>query len=386
MNSRLRQFGRFKGTLRERETKAIRKLSDKASKLDFSNLPGLAPLTPVISGEGEGTDTGDSYKPKTAPGAMMAFAADARSELVRENERLKSAADEALILKAKVTELAADLAQWDGACATRQIDPKQIRRSKWANRHEHSFSDPDFLALKEEILNAGGNIQPIKIRLVGKDDGGDVFEIVFGHRRHQACLDLNLRVLATIENLSDQGLFVEMDRENRSRKNLSPWEQGKMYLKALDDGLFSSQRKLSEAVGIDLSALGKALNLARLPSMVVQAFQSPLDIQYRWAKPLTDALAQDGNGVLARAESLSAMNVKPSAKIVFEHLVKGGPLGGRTVPPPTEATVIKTLGKQVGVLNVLPDGSVNVQFKSGVLPKTRVADLAKLISDFLRQV
>ncbi len=159
-----------------------------------------------------------------------------------------------------------------------------------------------------------------------------------------------------------------------------------MYLKALDDGLFSSQRKLSEAVGIDLSALGKSLNLARLPSIVVRAFPSPLDIQYRWAKPLTDALAQDGNGVLAKAESLSAMNDKPAAKIVFEHLVKGGPLGGRTVPPPTETTLIKALGKHVGVLNELPDGSVNVQFKSGVLSKKRVAELTKLITDFLRQV
>ena len=365
--------------------KVNRKLSDKAAKLDFSNLPGLGPQVPVTIGEGGSANSGDTYKPKTAPGAMMAYAADARSELVRENERLKVVADEASMLKGKVSELAADLAQWDGACATRQVDPKKIKRSRWANRHEHSFNDPDFLALKDEISNAGGNIQPIKIRLVGKDEDGDLYEIVFGHRRHQACLELKVPVLATIENVSDQGLFIEMDRENRSRKNLSPWEQGTMYLKALEDGLFSSQRKLSEAVGIDLSALGKALNLARLPSSVVDAFPSPLDIQYRWAKPLTDALAQDQNGVLAKAECLSVMPNKPAAKIVFEHLVKGVPLGGRTVPPPTETTPIKALGKQVGVLNVCPDGAVNVQFKPGAFPKKRVADLAKLITDFLGQ-
>ena len=54
--------------------KASRKLSEKASKLDFSNLPGLAPQVPVILGDSEGANAGDSYKPKTAPGAMMAFA------------------------------------------------------------------------------------------------------------------------------------------------------------------------------------------------------------------------------------------------------------------------------------------------------------------------
>lgn len=365
--------------------KASRKLSEKASKLDFSNLPGLAPQVPATTVEGEGANVVDPYKPKTAPGAMMAFAADARSELVRENERLKVAAHETSILKGKVSELAADLAQWDGAWATRRIDPKQIRRSKWANRHEHSFNDPDFLALKDEISNAGGNIQAIKVRLVGKNDDEDLYEIVFGHRRHQACLELKLPVLATIENVSDQGLFVEMDRENRSRKNLSPWEQGVMYLRALDEGLFPSQRKLAEAVGIDLSALGKALNLARLPSVVIQAFPSPLDIQYRWAKPLTDALVQNESAVLSRAESLAKESNKGTAKFVFEHLVNDVPLGGGTVPPPTEITAIKPFGKQVGVLSVHPNGSVNVQLNAGLLTKKRVAELAKLVTDFLSQ-
>lgn len=364
---------------------AGRKLSEKASRLDFSNLPGLARQAHGTVVEGEGANVADPYKPKTAPGAMMAFAADARSELLRENERLKAEADEAPILKSKVSELAADLAQWDGAWATRKLDPKQIRRSRWANRHEDSFNDPEFLALKDEVANAGGNIQAIKVRLVGKDEGGELYEIVFGHRRHQACLELNLLVLATIENVSDQGLFVEMDRENRSRKNLSPWEQGMMYLKALDEGLFPSQRKLAEAVGIDLSALGKALNLARLPSVVIQAFPSPLDIQYRWAKPLTDALAENEKGVLSKAKLLASESNRGSAKDVFEHLVNNAPQGGGTVPPPTETTAIKPFGKQVGVLSLHPNGSVNVQLNAGVLTKKRVGDLAKLVTDFLSQ-
>ncbi len=361
--------------------KPTRKLSEKASRLDFSNLPTLAPQVSPVAGDGG--NSVDTYRPKTAPGAMMAYAADARSELVKENERLKAAVEETSILRGKVSELASELAQWDGASATRQIPPHQIKRSKWANRHEHSFTDPDFISLKEEILSAGGNVQPIKVRLVGKEEGIDRYEIVFGHRRHQACLELNLPVLATIENVSDQGLFVEMDRENRSRKNLSPWEQGMMYLKALDEGLFSSQKKLAEAVGIDLSALGKSLNLARLPSMVINAFPSPLDVQYRWAKPLTDAMEQDSEGVLARAQNLTALAEKPTAKSVFEHLVNRSAIGGGTVPPPPDRTIIKALGKQVGVLSVLPDGAVSVNLNPGVLSKKRATEMVKLMAEFL---
>ncbi|MFD2274834.1 ParB N-terminal domain-containing protein [Undibacterium arcticum] len=87
------------------------------------------------------------------------------------------------------------------------------RRQKWANRISDSFTSADFLALKEEITQAGGNVQPIKVRpLVGV---ADRYEIVFGHRRHRACLEAGLPVLCLIEAVSDQELFKEMDREKQ---------------------------------------------------------------------------------------------------------------------------------------------------------------------------
>jgi hypothetical protein len=64
-----------------------------------------------------------------------------------------------------------------------------------------------------------------------------------------------------------------MERENRGRKNLSAWEQGCMYRKALDEGLYPSLRKLAEAVKVDVSLVSKSLALARLPESVVAAFR-----------------------------------------------------------------------------------------------------------------
>ena len=63
-----------------------------------------------------------------------------------------------------------------------------------------------------------------------------------------------------------------MERENRERQDLSPWEQGMMYRRALDLGLFTSNRALATALGIDHSNVGKSLALARLPDEVVAAF------------------------------------------------------------------------------------------------------------------
>ena len=121
--------------------------------------------------------------------------------------------------------------------------------------------------------------------------------------------------------MSEQALFVAMERENRGRKDLSAWEQGTMYARALDQGLYASNRQLAAAIGRDLGDIGKALTLARLPAAVVEAFASPLDLQYRWAKPLAQAQQRDPEGLLARAKALRESGRALSSKQVLELLL-----------------------------------------------------------------
>lgn len=249
---------------------------------------------------------------------------------------------DALFRDEKVTaenvELKLELAKFDGASPTRKLDPRKIRPSKWANRSELSYSGEIFESLKQEIETAGGNIQPIKVRPLKSVPGE--YELVFGHRRHRACLELGLDVLALIEDLGDAELFCQMDRENRARAALSPWEAGTTYARALDEGLFTSARKLAETASIDLSQLGKALALARLPSHVIAAFPSPLDLQYRWATLLTQAIQKDPDLILSRAKELCAAQEKLSSQQVLTRLLEGG----GTVPPPA-AKKVEVKGK-----------------------------------------
>ena len=293
-------------------------LKDKASKIKFPlNLPETKsePIDP------------STYKNKTAPGAMMAFANERRSEMLIENEELKKKAETVDLLQARLTETLEELKQWDGAKGVRELDPKLVVRSKFANRHELNFGGAEFLQLKEEISNAGKNIQPIKVRPLKTKSGEGAYEIVYGHRRHEACLQLGIPVHALIDNLDDQSLFVEMDRENRARKDLSAWEQGTMYKRALDQGLFPSNRKLADAIGVDLSALGKALTLAQLPDEIIAAFESPMDIQYKFAKPLRDALDTDLKGCIERAKKIASIVPKLKANEILSFIITPA-LGG----------------------------------------------------------
>jgi len=360
-------------------------LKDKASKINFTGLPAVANSMP-----GGVVNEGDVRRPKTAPGLMMATAVDQRSQIVVENQRLSESVvalsaqveatkEEENRLRRQLQDVLHDVAQWDGAKATRLLDCGLVVRSRWANRDPQSFVGRDFEQLREEISSAGGNVQPVKVR-PAVVSGESRFELVYGHRRFEACRQLGLPVLAMIDSVDDQALFVEMDRENRQRKNLSPWEQGVMYLRALEEGLWPSNRKMAEALGVDLTNLGRALALARLPSEVVQAFSSPLDLQFRWAAPLAAALESDQSSVFSRASEIAATSPRPRPSEVF-HMLVGAKSGGSTVLPPGKPPIAYSIlsgGKPVG--SIVRDeitGEIRVSLKGA---EARALNLEKLQS------
>jgi ParB family chromosome partitioning protein len=291
-------------------------------------------------------------------------------------------------------ELRLKLKAYDGALPVRALDPRSVRASRWANRHEHSFSDAAFAELKDDIASAGSNVQPVCVRRLagggpGVLNGSTVdarpeYELVFGHRRHRACLELGLPVQAVVAELSDHQLFEAMERENRSRKNLSAWEQGAMYRRALDEGLYPSQRKLAESLGVDVSLVSKSLSLARLPEAVVGAFASPLDIQFRWAQPLAEALQKDPEGVLARAARLKAStDALPAAKVLMTLLGSAeARVLNRSTAAPLEKVIKGTAGRQA-VLARDGQGRVVLRFDPGALNEAAEFEIATFVEKLL---
>ena len=338
-----------------------RKMFEKAGL-----IPGLQ-AGPKLAGDS--APSAEPPKAKTAPGTMMGFLT-AQSGAVQEAEALKA--------RVKSLEEEAPL---------RKLDPSMIRPSKWANRHEASFLTAEFQELKAEIAAAGGNVQPIKVRPAAVLNGstpsaGPSFELIFGHRRHRACAELGIPVLAAIEEASDVSLFEQMERENRGRKNLSAWEQGTMYRKALDDGLYSSLRRLAEGLGVDVSLVSKSVSLARLPDAVVAAFPSPLDIQFRWAAPLTEAMQKDPDGTLSRARAVAQTGGNLGAATILSRLLgMPEPPAGRSA---SQVLTISKAGKVAAKLAADAKGRALVRFEVGALPESKRKALAKVIEDFLK--
>jgi ParB family chromosome partitioning protein len=279
-----------------------------------------------------------------------------------------------LAAEGELSRLREALAQHDGALPTRKLDPRTVVPSRWANRHEASFGTPEFQRFKADIEHAGGNVQPILVR-PRDGSGGGGYEIVFGHRRHRACLELGLPVLAAIWTtpMSDTELFAAMDRENRERADLSAWEQGSMYRKALEEQMFPSQRRLAEALGVSHTWVRKAIAVAEIPDAVVQCFRSPLDLQFRHAEQIGDALLSDRKGVLRRAEKLR-QSERFTASAVVAALV-GKQRGG--AEPVRE---IRVRGQLAGRISWDDRGQATIRMLPGVVHGENVASLVSAIA------
>lgn len=353
----------------------MKKAAAKTANIDMT---GFQPRVRVFDGQTPPAASDPSTQASAAPRSMIGAASVIAG--ITHGHDLSQQLEDA---KAKLEATSTQLASFVGATVVRSMDPRQIRRSRWANRIEAEFATAEFAQLKEEILSSAGNVQPIKARAITGEvevfDGQTpTHEIVFGHRRHQACLELGLPVsVIVVDSMSDQQLFEAMDRENRGRKNLSAWEQGRMYQDALDKALYPSLRRLAESLGVNVSDASRAIGLAKLPEEVVSAFQTPLDLQVRWAKPLSDALQKDPDGVLSRARELVGATGPRTATEVFDHLI------GKSKPVEARELSISASGKQVATLKTGPKGRAVVEIEPGVLAASRYPALAQLLQEFL---
>ena len=310
---------------------------------------------PEVSGEAP--SDGRAGQPRTGVGMLSRLISGAQAEteavskLNAEVERLKLQVGEQL------------------------IDPRQIVLTRWADRHPDSFSSQAFIDRKQEIESAGGNVQPVKVRpmrgaTVGEGDG-QRFELVYGSRRTRACLELGIPVRAVVdENVDDQSLYVQMQRENRGRTNLSAWEQGVSYHKAINEGLFPSARRLAEQIGLDHSNVAKALRVAELPQEVVGAFRSPVEIQFRWAIALDKAFEHDPDAILSAARALSGRLPRPAATEVFRILTESVSRKAKSLPKEAVRTFALADGKK-GVIRAGKGGAVTVELPRGVLSQAR---------------
>lgn len=295
---------------------------------------------------------------RTGPGTMVAHLAS-ESKAIVEN-----------------SELRAQLAEFEGNLLAKLLDPTLVSRSELTNRHPDTFTSPDFAEFRAEIKGSSGNLVPGKVRPIPNTDPQRYF-VVWGQRRHQACLEEGLPFLAVVESLTDKAAFKEADRENRARADLRPYEQGLSYLKALEKGLYSSVRALADDLDVSVGAASMAVRLAKLPELVLDAFPSRLDLQFRWTSDLADAAEKNAELMLATAQEIVTERLAgseiPAADVYARLLCK---------PPKSAAQAIVIRGKKL--VSITAKGGRHVfSFEKGALDSAKLAKVQEAIKTIL---
>lgn len=199
------------------------------------------------------------------------------------------------------------------------VDPARVRPSHLKNRDERSFERTEFQELRASIQAAGGNTVPVELRRIQHTDFD--FELVYGHRRHRACLETGLPLLAVIhDGVDDKALYQAMTRENSQRDDLSPWEWGQHYARGLSSRFYETQKELAADNGRSEAHVSFALDLVALPEDVLAAFESPLQMQLKWGRELAKDLARARKAMLAKASELADRRGSLPATQVFNEL------------------------------------------------------------------
>jgi ParB family chromosome partitioning protein len=210
-----------------------------------------------------------------------------------------------------------------------RIDPKKIRPTQYRNRSDLSLllHDPKFIKLTKSIA-ARGQDTPIRVRPL-QDALPFEFEIVAGHRRHAACLALDVAtkggfpIISMVDPAACDTLDLvrKMYRENDAREPLSPHETGMMFRHWLDAGIFATQEAIAAETGQSKQNVGKYIALASLPDYVIAAFRDPRVLSLRWSTDLTGACEARGSDLKALAEDLAKRKPAPSPEAAFAELV-----------------------------------------------------------------
>lgn len=178
-----------------------------------------------------------------------------------------------------------------------------------------------------------------RVRVLGRpvrDDSDYDLEVICGARRLFVARLLKMQLLVEVRELSDRDAIIQMHIENCLRKDISPYDRGQAYLRWLRGGHFESQDEMATALKVSPSQVSRLLKVARLPSVIVNAFGNAVDICESWGEKLTEVLEDPSRSQpairTARAIAASSTRLRPH-EVYRQLLASAAPTepGGRKV-------------------------------------------------------
>lgn len=201
------------------------------------------------------------------------------------------------------------------------VNPFSCRMWRLHDRLDERVTEETCKAEIRSFLDHGQLVPALGRRLRENDE--HEIELVYGARRLFVARHLNRPLLVEIRDLTDKEAIIAMDLENRHRKDISPYERGLSYARWLRSGQFASQEDIALALKVSASQVSRMLKLARLPTVVIDAFGNPIHICEGWGIGISQALEDPARrlATLRAAREIAAVTPRPSARDVYCHLM-----------------------------------------------------------------
>lgn len=181
------------------------------------------------------------------------------------------------------------------------VTPDRCRPWRHHNRIYPLLNEITCADLIEGFRAVGRQEHPALVRKLPEaerpDGKGGVhdFEIITGVRRHWTVAyfhrqgELNHEgvpyefLIQARDDLSDEEAFLLSDVDNRARQDISDYERGQEYRWALAEFYDNVIQKMADAVQLDRSHVSRLIQLTEMPTDVVAAYPSVLEIkEYHW--------------------------------------------------------------------------------------------------------
>lgn len=171
------------------------------------------------------------------------------------------------------------------------LDPKECEPWEYANRSEDEMGNMEELM---KSIRENSQLQPALVRSHPAPHDGIKYQIIFGRRRHAACLALGTKLLVIKkDNLSLQEAILCQDAENKFRQDVSNYSNAILYKKLLANKAFKTEKELAEKLRISPSSLNELMSYTKLPQEVINNISNIHSLSVYMAAKIARFLSED---------------------------------------------------------------------------------------------
>lgn len=266
------------------------------------------------------------------------------------------------------------------------VNPDECEPWKYANRQEGEFGDIDGLI---DSIKSNKQLQPALVRNHPNPHGKIKYEVIFGRRRHIACMRLGIPFLVIRKDIPNvQDAIASQDAENKLRNDVSNYSNAMLYKRLLSDNVFKTEKELSEKLRISYSTFNELMSYSKIPEDIVGAIPDVHTLSKQLAVTIVQLLNKSKNNydkMLSIANQLGK-TITSQAKLekIFEE--KTLLQKNETKTTSNAKSYISINGKKLFTFKSDYRGLPSIVLNKEIASFVNVEDMCKHVSNYLEQI